>query len=134
MKKTIKILLIATQLFSILLFAQTKNKNEISRNTEINVIHSLNHEVETVAESAIFNLLLLKNQNPQMDLTVFTNELAKLAINGQTAKIRYKAQLTYWYLTNKDKIGEINFIHGDDVNTYYSELADKLKSILIASK
>ncbi|MBU0476093.1 MAG: hypothetical protein KKF62_18250 [Bacteroidetes bacterium] len=133
MKKTIKVLLIATQLFSITLFAHTTSKREISKNTEINVLHSMNHEVETVAESAIFNLLLLKNRNPQMDLTAFTNELVKLATEGQTAKIRYKAQLTYWYLTNKDKIGEIDFNHGDDDNRYYEELADKLKSILIAS-
>ena len=110
------------------------NDFEISKKSELNIIHSINHEVESVAESAIFNLLILKNHYPNLNMRVFTNELNKIESNGKTAKIRYKAQLANWYLTNKDITGEINFNHEVDVNIYFNTLADKLKSILIASK
>lgn len=134
MNRIKKVLAITVTLLTISIYSQPLSSEKKAELTEINVLNSMNHEIETVAESAIFNLMLLKNRYPLKDITIYTDELSELSVNGKTAIIKYKAQLTYWYLTNKNNIGKIEFNGNYEANKYYNELADKLQSNLIAVK
>lgn len=108
--------------------------NEMYKKVEKNIIASLNHDVEAIAESAIFNLIILKNRFPQADVSTFVDELNEISVESNSSKVRYKAQLVSWYISNFKNIGTIEIIEKDKPNKYFNKIADQLQTNLIAMK
>lgn len=65
----------------------------IARYQRVFVI-SLRHENEGVAESALRNAMLLRLARPEADLSDIKDEIDRMAVEGATPVIRYKAALT----------------------------------------
>lgn len=135
MNKIIKILLIALTFLTVKIDAQPKAKTEsINKITEINLIHSLNHDLDCIVESSLFNMLLLKNKYPEANLNVYIDEVQKIALENKSERIRYKAELALWYMKDQSKLGKLNITDKENQDKYFNELADLIQANLIASK
>lgn len=60
----------------------------------------LNHTIPAIIESAMFNLLVLKIDYPDMDFTSSLTKLDELSLHGKTSVVRYKAHVTAAFIKN----------------------------------
>ena len=91
--KTIRMMRFMLALSATPLMAQVKGHNPfIDANKVVsNYAASLGHHNEGVVESAIFQVLKLKQAYPDMAMPRIREQLRKLALHGANQTIRYKA-------------------------------------------
>src|SRR5574342_537039 len=65
---------------------------------------ALRMDIETVVESAIFNSVKMKLQEPAQDYTKIIGELKRLSLDAKTPSLRYKAYLAAAFIANPDLI------------------------------
>lgn len=65
---------------------------------------ALRMDIATVVESAIFNSVKMRLQEPAQDYTKIIGELKWLALNAKTPSQRYKAYLAAAFIANPDLI------------------------------
>lgn len=83
----------------------------------------LNHPVSAIVESAMFNLLVLKIDYPELEYKQVLKKLDELSLNGKTSVIRYKAHLTSEFIKNPSLLTEVE---ASDFNKYMDvEKADQ---------
>ena len=82
-------------------FAQKPRVN-IS-NAAANYLQGLNHDNAAIAESAIYNVMLLKRYYPNVDFSKISAKLDDLTVNGQNKSIRIKAFIATNYIKNPDQ-------------------------------
>lgn len=83
----------------------------------------LNHPVPAIVESAMFNLLVLKIDYPELEYKKILKKLDVLSLNGKTSVIRYKAHLTAEFIKNPSLLAEVET---SDFNKYMDvEKADQ---------
>ena len=68
-----------------------------------NYLRGLNHSNTAIAESTIFNVMLLKRYYPKLDFTKINKKLDDLAINGPNKSIRVKAFIATNYIKNPEQ-------------------------------
>jgi len=134
MKKTLITIALFVLLTSLSVNAQSFGLSpKMYKMVEKNIVYTLNHQYASIAESAIFNLVVLKNRFPNENYDEFIDELDELSLDSDNSTTRYKAQLTSWYLKNANTFGLIEIADkNDDANKYFNKIADKIQSNLIA--
>lgn len=100
---------------------------------ELNSIVSLENKVNSVVESAIFNMLIFKDRYPEWNFSNITEKLNDLSVNGNSIVIRYKAQLASMYLNNSAMFGSLNITEKENPAKYFRQIAETVESNLVAS-
>ena len=72
-------------------------------NAPANYLQGLNHYNAAIAESAIYNVMLLKRYYPDLDFSKISIKLDDLAVNGQNKSIRIKAFIATNYIKNPEQ-------------------------------
>ena len=106
--------------------------NFLSR-AEKNFIATMNSDVNSLVESAIFNMLLFKNKFPEWDFESIISKLNSLAVEGKTLPIRYKAQLASIYINYSEMFSNIKIIEKDNPTKYFRLISEKIENNLVAS-
>src|SRR5690554_3781268 len=102
--KSISLLFVLLFLATGLNFAQGPEKTKL---VTVNLINSLEHEVEGVVESSIYNTLFLQKYYPDADINKVIKKLNDVAKDSESPSLRYKAQLASLYLAYYNN-GELN--------------------------
>lgn len=128
--KTIALLLVLLLFGTSLNFAQTPEKTKL---VTVNLLSSLEHEVNGVVESSIYNTLFLQKYFPGADMNKVINKLNEVAKDSDSPSIRYKAQLASLYLAYYNN-GELNFEdYKVDREKLFQKIAYELESSLLVS-
>lgn len=91
-----------------------------------NYLKSLKSENSGVTESAVFYVVKFKIFYPDQDCEEILAELDRLAVNGSTPRIRYKAQIASNFLHNDEWLSTIAKIDYKDADHFFSILAEEL--------
>jgi hypothetical protein len=96
---TFKLLIIAAfiAIFSKTVFAQEVRSQEYLDKAITAYQECLTNETNGVVESAIYNVIVMKSYYPAQDYSDLVYKINKIAAKGNTAKLRYKAQLASLY-------------------------------------
>jgi hypothetical protein len=87
----------------------------------------LDSEVSTVVESAIYNVIVFKENYPNKDYGNVIESLKALVNDGKTVKLRYIAQLASLYFEYPDLFMGIEFEKSaEDTDFYFKEMSDLL--------
>ena len=103
-----------------------------------NYLEALTSENNGLVESAIFNSLMLKVQYPEANIDPIKSRLAKLAVQGSSHVIRYKAYLGLTFLNNRNEFAGAEelaaLIEYEDPNEFFVFLDNEIKNTLLTSK
>ena len=91
-----------------------------------NCLAALRSDNRGLVESAIDVMIMVKKVYPAMDFKEADKELNKLAVDGQTPSIRYKAQLASLYFQYPGLFTGINDKIGNSVAENYKLISSKL--------
>ena len=91
-----------------------------------NCLLALKSDNVGLVESAIDVMIMVKKVYPALNFKEADKELNKLAINGQTPSIRYKAQLASLYFQYPNLFTGINDKIGNSVAENYKLISSKL--------
>ena len=80
------------------IFAQQPEK--MTKIITVNLIESLNHQVDGVVAASIYNSIFLPKYYPEARMDRVLEELNEIALNSKNPSLRYKAQLAVLYITN----------------------------------
>jgi len=99
---------------------------------------ALNSGNSGLVESAIFNSLMLSVKYPEFDIRPIKSRLKKLAIEGESHIIRYKAYLGITFLENRDAFEGAeelaSLLDYEDPNKFFGYLDKKIKNNLLTIK
>lgn len=108
------------------------DSNEVitySKKSVVNYSEALKSENRGVVESAIFYSVKFKLFNPEENTAPIEDQLQNLVANGETEKIRYKAQIAVNFVRNPELMENItreNYKDTSDV--FFKLLANELES------
>lgn len=132
---TFKILVMAALvgIFSKTLFAQEQRSQEYLDKAVKAYEHSLDFKLPAVVESAIYNVIVMKQYYPKEDYSDILDMFKDLAADGKTATVRYKAQLASLYFEYPELFKNIEFEKStENADKYFKEISDKLVSYPLA--
>lgn len=93
---------------------------------------SLDHELNSVVESAMMCICKLKLKYPESDFSELISKTKDLAINGKSACIRYKALMTTILLENPDLVNaDYDVVCGYDDYQFYNLVSANINKELI---
>ena len=101
---------------------------------ERHFVNALKHEINGVVESTIREAALIKLAQPDAYCPRIKEELDRLATEGATPAIRFKAWLAVMVYENPDLFvqeGKRQFVSDEEV---FTALSDRLKSTLLATE
>lgn len=97
-----------------------------------NLISSMENELPSVVEGALYVALQVKDRYPNEDYEKLLTKLKELTNNGATISIRYKAQLASLFISYPDLFKEIKNIKvtsdNETPDTFFKEIASKVES------
>jgi hypothetical protein len=99
-----------------------------------NYLMALNSKNESIVESAIFYSVKFKLFYEEQDVQKLVVKLEKLAIEGPTKVIRYKAFLAAYYLNDITLLMEIAKEDYKDANRFFQMLGEGLQEKLLADR
>jgi hypothetical protein len=112
-------------IFSVSAFSQDHVTEDYLDRTLEAYHSSLNSDASTVVESAIYNIIVLKNYYPNKDYSDVIKSLKKLVNDGNTAKLRYIAQLASLYFEYPELFMGIEFEKStQNPDFYFREMSD----------
>lgn len=101
------------------------------------LINNLNSDVPGVVESSIFNAIHYKVEYPKFSSERVEQILSRIAANGESHSLRYKAYLSLAYYTNQDQFDSpesllslLDFKYKDGIFFY---LQDTVQSVQFTS-
>ncbi len=97
-----------------------------------NYLKSLRSDNPGVVESAVFYVVKFKLFYPEMDCSELSAELDRLAVNGPSPRIRYKAQIAGNFLHNSEWLAAIAKLDYKDADQFFAILAEELQSKILA--
>ena len=126
--KTIRMMRFMLALSATPLMAQAKGHNPfIDANKVVgNYAASLGHHNEGVVESAIFQVLKLKQAYPEMAMPQIRDQLSGLALHGASQAIRYKAFIALAWMDQPEALRAIDLPAGD-ADAAFRQMADELE-------
>ena len=133
--KNITRILVAVTLLSLAVSAGEKNreyKKEYLQRAEQNSLVTLDGDMNSLVESAIYNMILFKSNVPNWKFGEILDKLNELSIDGKTASIRYKAQLASLYINYPELFVGVNAKSGTNASEVFKEIANKIETKLIA--
>jgi len=95
-----------------------------------NYLQGLSYNVDPLVESAIFNVMALRQYFPQHDYSAIAKRLAELSQNSPNATVRYKAFLAVQLMENPDWFGPYDFINREDRNVVFQDISQKISGRL----
>ena len=99
-----------------------------------NYLMALNSGNESIVESAIFYSVKFKLFYEDQDVQNLIAKLEKLAIDGPTNSIRYKAYLAAYYLNETTLMMEIAKEDYKNANQFFQMLGERLQEKLLADR
>ncbi|MCG2589315.1 hypothetical protein [Rhodohalobacter sulfatireducens] len=84
---------------------KVENDNALFKKLEMGLIHNLNSDVKGVVESSLYNAVNFKIAYPEFNSERVNQIVARIAKEGETHSLRYKAYLTLAYYKNPDRFG-----------------------------
>jgi predicted TIM-barrel fold metal-dependent hydrolase len=133
--KNITRILVAVIFLSLAVSAGEKNreyKKEYLQRAEQNSLVTLDGDMNSLVESAIYNMILFKSNVPNWKFDEILDKLNELSIDGKTASIRYKAQLASLYINYPELFVGVNAEGGTNASEVFKEIANKIETKLIA--
>ena len=121
--KSTKALLVGVLLLSTATFAKVKPAD--SRFVE-QIQTALKSDNPGVVESSIYVSLMAKNMFPEFNYNKVLNELSDLAADGNSAVIKYKAQLAAIYFKYPALFTDIEFKPTETPDKYFKMISNKL--------
>ena len=136
--KNIKIKLTALLIFAAVTLNTTAQEYKVTENflhrAEENFINTMDSDINSLVESAIFNMIIFKSKYPEWNYKDIQNKLNKLAVDGNSLQIRYKAQLVSMFISNPEMFQNIEVIDKDNPAKYFRLISDKLQNEIVALK
>lgn len=99
-----------------------------------NYLYGLRHQNQGIVESSIYHVLILYINFPEKDYSLIKAQLNKLAIDGPTKIICYKAYLAGKYLNNQELIDKIAKCNYQDQEQFFTLLSENLNGYLLGFK
>jgi hypothetical protein len=128
------ILLIIMMAFTFNLTAAEKLLNEKSLNrAEQNFLVTMDSDLNSLVESAIFNMIMFKDKYPEWNFKNINQKLNDLVIEGNSLSIRYKAQLVSMFLSNPELFERIEITEKDNPAKYFRILSEQLTNRIVAA-
>ena len=91
-----------------------------------NYLHLMDSEMSTVVESAVFNVMALKQRYPESDYSTVISKLANLSLRSDKPSVKYKAFLALNYFNHMEWYGEYQFIGQENQNSVFDDIARKM--------
>ena len=95
---------------------------------------SLDHEIQGVVESTIYNAVLVKKYYPSADFAEIIGKLNEIAVENPDPAIRVKAFLASIYLSSSHIIDVIPLHHTVEYDYIYKQITDQLENKWFANK
>jgi hypothetical protein len=128
------ILLIIMMAVTFNLTAAEKLLNEKSLNrAEQNFLVTMDSDLNSLVESAIFNMIMFKDKYPEWNFKNINQKLNDLVIEGNSLSIRYKAQLVSMFLSNPELFERIEITEKDNPAKYFRILSEQLTNRIVAA-
>jgi hypothetical protein len=128
------ILLIIMMAVTFNLTAAEKLLNEKSLNrAEQNFLVTMDSDLNSLVESAIFNMIMFKDKYPEWNFNNINQKLNDLVIEGNSLSIRYKAQLVSMFLSNPELFERIEITEKDNPAKYFRILSEQLTNRIVAA-
>jgi hypothetical protein len=128
------ILLIIMMAVTFNLTAAEKLLNEKSLNrAEQNFLVTMDSDLNSLVESAIFNMIMFKDKYPEWNFNNINQKLNDLVIEGNSLSIRYKAQLVSMFLSNPELFERIEITEKDNPAKYFRILSEQLMNRTVAA-
>jgi len=103
---------------------------------ERSLLYGLSSDVSGVLESTLFNAVAFKALNPEFNSTTVINEVRRVAANGNTHLVRYKATLTLSYLKDQESFDVAEniekMIREDNANGAFQLLVESIQERQVA--
>ena len=99
-----------------------------------NYLYGLCHHNQGIVESSIYHVLILYINCPEKDYSLIKAQLNKLAIDGPTEIICYKAYLAGKYLNNQELVDKIVKYNYQDQEQFFTLLSENLNGYLLGFK
>jgi hypothetical protein len=99
-----------------------------------NYLYGLRHQNQGIVESSIYHVLILYSNYPEKDYSLIKAQLNKLAINGPTEIICYKAYLAGKYLNNQELIDKIAKCNYQNQEQFFTLLSENLNGYFLGFK
>jgi hypothetical protein len=114
--------------------AQAKDINEQKVN---DMIFMYNQALESdnvgLIESGIYNVMLMKFRYPDEDYEELVETIDELSLEGETIKIRYRAQLAGIYLKHSEMFKDIEMKSIEDPTVIFQTLADRVEKVAFST-
>jgi len=126
---TFKLLIMAAiiGIFSKTAFSQEQKSRDYLKKAIKAYEHSLDFKLPAVVESAIYNVIVMKKYYPNNDYDEVLDQITDLAADGETATVRYKAQLAALYFEYPALFENIQFEKTtENPEMYFKMISDKL--------
>ncbi len=118
--------------------ANVENEKALFNKLEKGLINNLNSRVTGVVESSMYNAINYKVEYPEFSSDRVEAILNRIAVEGESHSLRYKAYLTLAYYKNQDQFDSpetllslLDYKHQDGIFFY---LQDKVQSEQFTSK
>ncbi len=136
MKNRILSLALLVLLFVTALEAGSKDKrysNEYLKKAENNSIFTMKEGINPLVESTIYNMIAFKSYVPDWTFDRIVETLNTLSIEGNTASIRYRAQLASLFITYPQLFEDVTVPGSEKAEELFKTLSDRIENKLFAS-
>lgn len=110
--------------------AYSKDKDQFKK-METALVYGLSSDVHGVIESALFNAVNYKVVNPKFESEEVVDGLRKIALEGSSHSLRFKAYLTLTYFTDQDEFDApetlLTLIDRNDENKIFFYLQNQVQ-------
>lgn len=112
--------------------AKTTNEKELFSTFEEGILYGLDSDVTGIVESTLYNAVSYKIAYPEFGSEKVISEINKVALEGATHTLRYKAYLTLAYYKNQDQFDApesmITKLNVRDKNQVFYSLQDQVQA------
>ena len=131
-EEKMRIHIIISVVFAQILFANTNSHDSsfVDRASE-NYTIALEHDVQPVVESAIFNIMALKSYYPDYNYSQLTKTLEKLIEQSPNETIRYKAFLALTYFKNRQWFPQYQFLGEINQEQIFKDISERINQKLL---
>lgn len=113
-----------------------RNEDAVS-NAQASYLQSLQAAQRSTVEKAIFNVVVLKLQHPELEVEEINTELKRLALNSNSRSVRYKAYIAINFLSDarwvKSHRNELKVLAENEQDKLFSKLADEIRQDYMTS-
>lgn len=112
--------------------ANVENEKELFNKLEKGLIYNLNSNTKGVVESSLYNAINYKIAYPEFSSVRVESILNRIAVEGESHSLRYKAYLTLAYYKNQDQFDSpetlLSMLDYKHQNGIFFYLQDKVQS------